>query len=233
MRCGVSGWANPHDGHANRCSDQSSSAAQRGQVAASLRHGAPSAIQVGSAGSAAQTTCGSEAFATTRSFGWVVQTSRHRSAIAADLTEAVELVAGEVAEHEQLGRERIDHLGQPAFVDLDDRHARRCGRAPSAAAMPAGMFAPVWLVTTSVPAARECLGEEAGRRGLAVGRGDQRDAARARRPRSSRCGSMPSMTRPLIWVPAPRPVTRDAQPAARPAVEREPRSGARHRRSHQ
>ncbi len=57
-----------------------------------------------------------------------------------DLAESVELVAGEVAEHEQLGIERIHHLRQPPLVDLDDRHLRgpvprrarrRCPRACS------------------------------------------------------------------------------------------------------
>ena len=61
---------------------QSSSAAQRGQVAASERHGAPSATQVTlSAGSTLHTTFGSDAFATTARAGFPSHTARHRSAM--------------------------------------------------------------------------------------------------------------------------------------------------------
>ena len=44
---------------------------------------------------------------------------------AADLAEAVELVAGEVAEHEQLGLQRVDDLRHPPLVDLEDRGVGR------------------------------------------------------------------------------------------------------------
>ena len=80
--------------------------------------------------------------------------SRQRSAIAAHLAEPVELVAGEVAEHEQLRVEGVDHLRQPALVDLDHGDVGVGLAGASAAAMPAGMFAPVWFVATAVPFAR-------------------------------------------------------------------------------
>ena len=216
MRWGVSGWANPHDGHEKRSSVQSSNAAERGQVAASLRHGAPSAIQVGSAGSAAHTTCGSDALAITRSFGRVVHTSRHCSAIARTSPN-----------RSSWSRVRLPSTSSSASSGSTTFGSQRSSTSmiatgaarsrPSAAAMPAGMFAPVWLVTTSVPAARSA---SASRRVVVVLPfvADTSATRRAPTTSSSRSGRMASITRPLTCVPAPRPVTRDAQPAARPAV---------------
>ena len=91
------------------------------------------------------------------------------------------------------------------------------GSRASAAAIPAGMLAPVWFVATAVPFARSA---SASRRVVVVLPFVAETSATRRAPTTSasRSGSMPSMTRPLTWVPAPRPVTRDAHPAARPAV---------------
>ena len=99
--------------------------------------------------------------------------------------------------------------------------------------MPAGMFAPVWFVATVVPSARSAsasrrvvvvlpfVAETSATRRVADDLGEQlgldaeHHAAR------------------LTCVPAPRPVTRDAHPAARPAASASRARGSRHRRSHQ
>ena len=70
-RFGVAGCPKPHDGQSNRSALQRSSAAQFGQVAASLRQPSPSSTHVVLAGVAAHTTCGSDALATTRRSGCV------------------------------------------------------------------------------------------------------------------------------------------------------------------
>ncbi len=79
-RCAVSGWANPHAGQSNRSAVHVSSAPQLGHVAASWRHAEPERDPRDLApGVAAQTTCGSEAFATIASSGCASATARHAS----------------------------------------------------------------------------------------------------------------------------------------------------------
>ena len=77
------------------------------------------------AGVAAHTTCGSDALATTRRSGCVSAACAPQVADRVHLAVAVELVAAEVAEHEQLRVERVDHPGQDPLVDLEHRQARR------------------------------------------------------------------------------------------------------------
>ena len=94
---------------------------------------------------------------------------------------------------------------------------RGSGSRPSAAATPAGMFAPVWLLATGVPLARSA---SASRRVVVV-LPFVAETIATRRPAatsSRRSGASASITRPLTCVPAPRPTVREAQPAVRPAT---------------
>ncbi len=215
-RCFVSGCAKPQLGQSNRSSDHTSSAAQRGHVAASLRQGAPSATHVGFDGSAAHTTCGSDAFAMTCRSGCVAHTSRHCSAMARTSPN-----------RSSWSRVRLPRTSSSAASGSTTRGSQRSstsmiatslsGSRASPAAIPAGMFAPVWFVATDMPFARSASVS----RRVVVVLPLVADTSATRRSATTSCsssGSIPSITRPDTCVPAPRPVTRDAQPAARPAV---------------
>ena len=69
------------------------------------------------------------------------------------LAVAVELVAAEVAEHEQLGAERVDDAGHDALVDLEHGGAGRLARSRASGAIPDVRLAPVELLTTGCPSA--------------------------------------------------------------------------------
>ena len=218
-RFGVSGCANPHAGAREPLGGPVGGARRSaGRSRRRCATASPSSTHVVAAGAAAHTTCGSDAFATTASSGWASATRAPRVADARHLAEAVELVAAEVAEHEQLG---VRAGRRPGAAPARRPRARRrpvrarearVGRSPTAGSRRCE------FVTSDRDVGAQRLGEQARRGGLAVGRRHQRHVLVARRPRRAASGAIAIMTRPLICAPVPRRVTRDSQPVARPAV---------------
>ena len=142
-----------------------------------------------------------------------------------ELAVAIELVAEEVAEHEQGGGELVDDLRQPRLVDLEQPLRRRCCSS-SAVATPQAMFEP-GAVVDRVPAGRvECGGEHPGGRRLAVRGADHGRAAPLSLPpsRPIASGAVRRRTRPGSVVPPPRPDRRLSDPIARAPATLTPKS---------
>ena len=132
------------------------------------------------------------------------------------LAVAVELVAAEVAEHEQLGAERVHDAGQDPLVDFEHGDAGR-PRLGEDGAMPDVRLAPVALLMTGSPVRARAAASSR----VVVVLPFVADTSATRWPAASSAsasGASAFITRPLIVAPCPRPVTRDSQPAARPAA---------------
>ena len=235
-RCGASGCAKPQSRQSKRSADQSSSAPHDGQVAASERHPSPSATQVTFAGAAAHTTCGSDAFATTARSGCASATAPPRVADRVHLAVAVELVAAEVAEHEQLGaRAGRRPARRPARRPRAPRCPGSSARA-SVGAMPDVRLAPVELRDERPP-----VGARRRRRAGVSSWSCRWWPTRARRAgpaasSASRSGAIAFITRPLIVAPCAAPGDAREPAGGAPGRDRESRSCASARsrgRSHQ
>ena len=106
------------------------------------------------------------------------QPAAQRAFDVVDLTDPVELVAGQVEQHDDLGVDRVGDVRDVHLVDLEGGQIARCGRAASAATSPASMLAPSALVATGTERAQRRRGHPGGGR-LAVGAGDDDGAAAA------------------------------------------------------
>ena len=141
-----------------------------------------------------------------------------------DLAVAVELVAEEVAEHDQRGVELLGDPRQPGLVDLEEALAaalleQRRGDSP-------GHVRAGPVVDRRAPVGGEHRGDHPRRRRLAVGGADDRRRRRSSRAprRAIASGSRRSSTRPGRVVPPPRPLARLAAPIARAARRLAPNS---------
>ncbi len=164
----------------------------------------------------AHTTLGSDAFATTARSGWLAHRARQDSAMLRTSPKRSSWSRVRLPSTSSSARSGSRTFGtQRSSTSSTATSASRS--RPSAAATPAGMLAPVWLLTVVCPQARSASLRS---RVVVVFPLVAETIATRRAPvtSASRSGAMASMTRPLTWVPAPRPVTRDAHPAARPTV---------------